>query len=202
MAINLHQSMAGAKQSTDYLSSGIRGMCPPNRSLHDSGFTFLELLVVITIILILLAFEIPNLLRAKAVANDAAAAASLRTMQAAEITYSVTYGNGFSPDLKSLGSQPGKSTSPSSAGLIDEILASGDKNGYTYSYMPGPVENGKINDYTMVAVPNDPCASGIQYYTITAFSPPTTVSQEISAGNQQIIDLFGSSSGGTGGCGQ
>ena len=64
-----------------------------------AGFSLIELLVVVAIILIIAAIAIPNLLRAKMSANEAAAVSSLRTINTASVNYSTTYGNGYAPSL-------------------------------------------------------------------------------------------------------
>ncbi len=88
-------------------------------------------------------------------ANQASAVGSVRTINTAEITYASSYTEGFSPSLAALGEgPPGASPSRSAAGLIDPVLASGTKSGYTFTYTPGPRDsNGRINSYTVVARP-------------------------------------------------
>ena len=149
-----------------------------------NGFSLLELQIVITVILILAALAIPRLMRARAAANTAAAAATVRTIQAAEVLYSVTYNRGFSPSLKSLGGRPGGTPSADSAGLIDELLASGEKTGYTYMYIPGPVEDDKISDYEIVANPSQPCISGLHTYVVSASRGSSSDASGIESSNQ------------------
>jgi hypothetical protein len=94
-------------------------------------------------------------LRSPTVANQASAVGSLWTINHAEITYAETYKAGFSPSLAALGPpSPGNSPSAAAAGLIDRVLSSGTKSGYTFTYKPGsPDKTGHIKTYTLVARP-------------------------------------------------
>ena len=69
----------------------------------QKGFSLIELLIVVAIILIIAAIAIPNLLRSKIAANESSAVGSVRTIGTAEVTYSSSWGSGYSVDLKSLG---------------------------------------------------------------------------------------------------
>src|SRR6202051_1445302 len=68
----------------------------------EAGFSLMELLVVVAVILIIAAIAIPNYLRSKMNANEASAVQNLRTITTAEALYSTTYGSSYSPDLVSL----------------------------------------------------------------------------------------------------
>ena len=69
----------------------------------QKGFSLIELLIVVAIILIIAAIAIPNLLRSRMAANEASAVGSIRTINTSNVTYDSTYGTGFAKDLTSLG---------------------------------------------------------------------------------------------------
>src|SRR5271168_5569040 len=106
---------------------------PANR-----GFSLIELLIVVAIILVIAAIAIPNFMRSRMAANEAATVQNMRNITTANVVYSSTYGAGYATTLFSLGPDPGNGPpSPTNAGLIDEVLALGTRNGYSYIYVPG-----------------------------------------------------------------
>ena len=98
------------------------------------GFSLIELLIVVAIILIIAAIAIPNLIRSKMAANESSAVASLRTINTAEVTYNNTYPGTFGT-LAQLGPNANPCVTPTSAGacLIDALLSAGTKSGYTFT---------------------------------------------------------------------
>jgi type IV pilus assembly protein PilA len=104
---------------------------------RQKGFSLIELLIVVAIILIIAAIAVPNLIVARMSANEASAVQSIRTIQSAETAYALTYPTqGFSTSLSALsdgGTSPCNATA-AQACLIDSILASGTKSGYTITW--------------------------------------------------------------------
>lgn len=113
---------------------------------RDNGFSLIELLIVVAIILIIVAIAIPDLLKSRQAANQASAVASLRTINSAEVTYASNYNTGYTLTLSVLDGT-GAPTS-TNAGLIDSVLAGAQKSGYLFLYVACPTAPGP-NDGTM-----------------------------------------------------
>lgn len=111
-------------------------------------------LLTIPMILIIAAIAIPNLLRSRMAANEASAVGSIRTINVASFTYSATYGKGLPAELKMLGGQEGQTPSVEAAGLIDNVLAGGQKSGYTFRYEAFDSDgDGMPDKYFLIAEP-------------------------------------------------
>jgi prepilin-type N-terminal cleavage/methylation domain-containing protein len=130
----------------------------------QKGFTLVELLIVVAIILIIAAIAIPNLLHSRIAANEASAVGALRTYNTAMITYSSEYPSiGFAPAFTNLGPPAGTANATSTnAGLVDNVLGgstSPTKAGYTFSL--GTVTS---STYAINASPTTPGSSGQRYF--------------------------------------
>ncbi len=105
----------------------------------QKGFSLIELLIVVAIILIIAAIAIPNLLRSRIAANEASAVGSMRSINTAQVTYASTYPEvGFAANLGVLGPGSGGTVSSTNAALLDNVLGctagtSCSKSGYTFS---------------------------------------------------------------------
>ncbi len=104
------------------------------------AFTLIELLIVMSIMLIIMAFAVPQMLKVKKTADEASAVQTMRTIGSAEASYSAAYpGTGYACPLSALGGDPkGGAPSAQAAQLIDPALAaSGQKSGYTFAVTCG-----------------------------------------------------------------
>ena len=129
------------------------------------GFSLIELLIVVAIILIIAAIAIPNFMRARIAANEASAVSSCRTINSAEINYNSYYQQGFSSTLAQLGPPPsGSQADINQAGMLDDVLASTVKSGYTFVYTPTNLTNGRYDSYQLNANPTVPQRSGSRYF--------------------------------------
>ena len=110
---------------------------------RNSGFTLIELMIVVAIIAIIAAIAIPSLLNARKAGNEASAISSLRTLSTVNNMYRTRY-QSFSSSLANL----------STAGYIDAVLGAGTKSGYAFTY------SGSTNTWTVSATPSTSGTTG------------------------------------------
>jgi type IV pilus assembly protein PilA len=115
---------------------------------NNKGFSLLELLIVVAIILIIATIAIPSLLRSRQAANESAAVANLRTINTAEVTYLSSSGGNYG-DLPAL----------VSAGLLDSTFTAGVKAGYNFNVAAS------AQDYTATALPASSNTGRFGYYS-------------------------------------
>ena len=146
----------------------------------QKGFSLIELLIVVAIILIIAAIAIPNLLRARIAANESSAVASIRTLNTAQISYNSAYPTvGFAG---AMGALAGTScTPPTSTGacLIDTQLASGTKSGYNFAL--SGVTGTPASTYQFIATPLAPNQTGVRYFCSFADAVVAPLAQRHSA---------------------
>ena len=135
------------------------------RRSNQKGFSLIELLIVVAIILIIAAIAIPNLLRSKMAANEASAVASLRTYNTAIVAYQTTFATDPSPNFTQLGPASGGTPSASSADLVDSLLGAATpvKSGYSFTYTP--VAATPVTQYTILAVPSSTSTGQRKFFT-------------------------------------
>ncbi|TAM82203.1 MAG: prepilin-type N-terminal cleavage/methylation domain-containing protein [Acidobacteria bacterium] len=144
---------------------------------ESKGFSLIELLIVVAIILIVAAIAIPNFLRSRVAANQASAVESLRTLSTAEFTYSSTYNAGYTETLGYLGPPPsGFPGGVTHATIVDDVLSgtaaagatamTSSKNGYLFTYSPGVVISGQVFSFTITADPVTRGTTGLNSYFV------------------------------------
>lgn len=137
-------------------TKGVKGMKNAAKSGAMRGFSLIELLIVVAIILIIAAIAIPSLMKAKMASNEASAVESLRTIDTGETTYAAACPNvGYSATLVELNQGV---ICLSGKNIIDNILGASDpsnKAGYQFTYTVVPDAATGLNDsYTLTGLPS------------------------------------------------
>jgi len=140
----------------------------------QKGFSLIELLIVVAIILIIAAIAIPNLLRARIAANESSAVGSTRTVNTAEVAYNSAYPTvGFAVTLNSLAGTCSGATVPTStsACLIDNVLGGSNntaKSGYSFTLTNGGSTTTPQGAYELEAQPITANQTGVRYFCSAA----------------------------------
>src|SRR5271170_255311 len=126
---------------------------------QQQGFSLIELLIVVAIILIISAIAIPSYLRSRMQANEASAVGSLRMINTSAVTYSSTYQDvGFPTNMVDMGGVTPCTATSTSACILENTIAQGTKSGYTFLWT-GDGATPSVS-YTLTATPLQVGSSG------------------------------------------
>ena len=158
------------------------------------GFSLIELLMVVAIILVIAAIAIPNLLQARISANESSAVGSLSAVKSAEIAYYTAYpAVGYAPDIGTLGGASPCTPSSTTACLLDSFLSaatpgSGGKAGYYY-LATGIMTPGAVNNSAFVAAAAPMLAHSTGNHDYCSTNDGVLRSQIASPGDAPVVAL-------------
>ena len=161
----------------------------------QKGFSLIELLIVVAIILIIAAIAIPNLLRSKIAANESSAVGSVRTIGTGEVTYSSAWGSGYAVALTNLGgAAPCVAATAAAACLIDPLLSQAPftKSGYVFNAAGTLLVNGVMNGFEVNATPTTVQTTGVRAFCddqtgVLKFVTPGAAAIGVAAGSCQGV---------------
>jgi len=133
----------------------------------SKGFSWIELILGLVVVVLVAKILVPSIVSKQSEIDETSAELSIHAIMAAEDNYAQAYDHGYSVSLATLGPPPEAMPNSSLAGYLDNELAAGVKEGYAFTYKPGPAdENGRIQSYTLTASPIKPGESGTKYYFV------------------------------------
>jgi type IV pilus assembly protein PilA len=150
---------------------------------RQPGFSLIELLIVVAIILIIAAIAVPNLLRAKISANEASATGSMRAISTSELTYNLAYPTIGYTNLAFLGGPVNCTPSSTTACMIDSVLSTGTKSGYAFAATESSSSGSPNDQFLVTGVPTAISVTGEKgfctiedhvIFFITPAGPPAT----------------------------
>lgn len=135
---------------------------------RPQGFTLIELLIVLAVILIIAAIAIPSIVHMKINANETSAAASLKAIQTAQVSYQTTYPyRGYADSLAVLGGADPCTPAAVTACLLDETQTSGEKAGYSFAVTAANPVSGANTTYVAGAAPAAYNHTGVRRFCTT-----------------------------------
>ena len=143
--------------------------------MQERGFSLVELLIVVAIILVIAAIAVPSLLHSKIAANEASAVYSIRVINTAQVTYNTTYPTvGYASTLTELAaSTTTTQTSTANAGILDWVLGCSSticpKSGYNFQL--ANVSGNPVSTYDVWATPITIGSSGYRGFCSSAMNP-------------------------------